>query len=55
MWEAVGSKRRQTEELEQSYEVGSGTVGSEDLEDLNVMFCLIFIIFSFDSLMSIVL
>lgn len=57
MWGAVGSKRRQTKELEPSYEEGSGTVGSEDLGDLNVKFCLIFIIFSsflfsYDSLIS---
>lgn len=40
---AVGSQRREAEELEQSHEEGSGAVDPEDLEGLNVKFCLIFI------------
>lgn len=46
LWGPVASKRRQTEELEWSYEGGYGIVDPEALEDLNAKFCSIFI-FSF--------
>lgn len=47
MWGPVASKRRQTEELEWSYEGSCGIVDPEALEDLNAKFCSMFIFFFF--------